>query len=49
MRGYCKYEDGLWRFGRWTFGLFDDGWMIARDMIIKREGRWPTYRTFWWR
>lgn len=41
-----SYDDPFWRIGRWEIGLFDDGWMVCRDRVVKFECRWPTYRTF---
>lgn len=43
---FHRIDDGLFRIGRWEFGLFDDGWLIAREWIIKAEGKWPTWKTF---
>jgi len=43
---FRQYEPGFWHFGRWEIGVFDDGWVIARDQVIKLEGAWPTYGTF---
>jgi hypothetical protein len=40
------YDEPLWHFGAWEFGLFDDGWLIAKRRIIRFQGRWPNYNTF---
>lgn len=42
------YDEPLWFFGPWEFGLFDDGWIIAKHRVIRWSGRWPRYRTFHW-
>lgn len=41
-----KYEDGIWHIGRWDFLIHDAGWILARDMVIRLEASWPTWRTF---
>lgn len=43
---FHRIDDGLFCIGRWEFGLFDDGWVIAREWIIKVKGKWPTWKTF---
>jgi hypothetical protein len=42
---HIGYDSPLWYFGRWEFGVFDEGWLIAKDRIIRFQGRWPTYHT----
>ena len=43
---YLGYAEPFWYCGPWEFGLFDDGWLIAKHQVIRLEGRWPTHRTF---
>jgi hypothetical protein len=40
------YDEPLWYLGPWEFGIFDNGWLVAKDRIIRLEGKWPTWRTF---
>jgi hypothetical protein len=40
------YDDPFFYFGAWEFGVFDNGWILAKNRVIRHEGRWPTYWTF---
>jgi len=42
---YIGYDEPLWYLGPWEFGIFDQGWIIAKRRVIKLEGRWPNYKT----
>ena len=39
-----KDELGFWHWGRWDFLLHDNGWFVARDMVVKFNGRWPKHQ-----
>ena len=40
------YDEPFFYFGAWEFAVFDNGWVLSKNRIIRREGRWPTYWTF---
>lgn len=40
------YDEPFFYFGPWEFLLHDAGWTLAKNRIVKRDGRWPTYWTF---
>ena len=46
---HVGYDEPFWYFGRWEFGVFDQGWVVSKERVIRLQGRWPTYRTFHWR
>jgi hypothetical protein len=40
------YDEPMWYFGGWEFGLFDRGWVLSYRSVIRLEARWPRYSTF---
>lgn len=38
------YDEPLWYFGAWEFGLFDQGWVISYRRVIRFQGSWPKAR-----